>query len=73
LQDVTEDFRGNLVVFPRSHFVTQVRIHKRKANFDIFSTKQYFRENGLDEAKRGLAELHPLPLAEPVQVKLRKV
>ncbi len=56
LRDVTGDFEGNLVVYPRSHFAVQ----------------DYFRQRGFEQAKRGLAELPPLQLAEPVQLRLRK-
>lgn len=56
LQDVLEDLHGNFVVFPRSHHVME----------------KYFRDVGFEDAKKGLTNLPALPLAEPVQVKLRK-
>lgn len=56
LRDVLEDFHGNLVVFPRSHWVLA----------------EYFRNHGFETAKSGLKQLPALPLAAPVQVKLRK-
>lgn len=56
LQDVLTDMSGNFVVYPRSHHVME----------------QYFRTEGFDVAKQGLVSLPGLPLADPVQLHLRK-
>lgn len=52
LSDAPTDFCGNLVVYPRSHFILQ----------------KYFQENGFETAKKGLGSLPGIQLPPPVQV-----
>lgn len=53
LSDVNDSFCGNLVVYPKSHHVTE----------------QFFRQSGFDEVKeQGLAAFSHLPLCKPVQI-----
>jgi tetratricopeptide (TPR) repeat protein len=53
LTDVSQEFSGNLVVYPRSHHVLE----------------KYFRENGFEIAREnGLEKLPYLPISSPVQI-----
>ena len=56
LKDVSADFEGNLVVYPRSHHVME----------------QYFRSHGFEDAKQGLTKLPSLPISEPLQIRLKR-
>lgn len=55
LQDVLHDLHGNLMVFPRSHHVLQ----------------DYFQKEGFEAAQNGLTKVPKVPLANPIQVKMR--
>ncbi len=54
LEDVPEEFCGNLCVFPRSHWVIQ----------------DYFENNGVEDVEQRGQEAFPrhMPFAPPVQV-----
>ncbi|KAL0490407.1 ectD, partial [Acrasis kona] len=54
LNDVDDDFQGNLTVYPKSHHVTE----------------QFFNESNFDQIKQnGLESLKGLPFSSPIQLK----